>query len=97
MTDIEFYLRLTNNPCEGCSAYEEIGHCGTWAENCFIHDLLIDMDEFLEEMGWDKDDLVDYIIYKDTKEPEFLMDIEEIENYISNIEDICDDYYGNLY
>lgn len=71
MEDIEFYVRLINCPCDGCSAYEEIGHCGTWLENCLIYDLLIGLDELLEWLGWDKEEFIDFIIFKDKLETEF--------------------------
>ena len=97
MTDPEFYFRLINCPCDGCPAYEEIGHCGTWSENCLIYDLLIQLDDFLDEMGWDKDEFLDCIMFKELEEPEWLEFQELVEIDISNMEDTPDMYYyGNL-
>ena len=73
MTDLEFYTRLIISPCDGCSAYEEIGHCGTWRDNCFIPDLLIGLDNLIDWLGWDKDDFITFIEFKGREEPEFAM------------------------
>lgn len=98
MTDKEFYMRLIESPCEGCSAYEEIGHCGTWSGNCIIFDLLMDLDlNLLPFLGWDRETFLSYIFYKEDEEVDFIIYCEDLDAYYSSIEDAYDDYYGNLY
>lgn len=98
MSDKEFYTRLIESPCDGCSAYEEIGHCGTWSANCFIFDLLMDLESnLLPFLGWDKETFLSYIFYKEDEEIDFLIYCEDRDEYYSSIEDAYDDYYGNLY
>ena len=98
MSDKEFYTRLIESPCEGCSAYEEIGHCGEWSSNCIIFDLLMDLElNLLPFLGWDKETFLSYIFYKEDEEIDFLIYCEDRDEYYSSIEDAYDDYYGNLY
>ena len=43
---------LMDDPCNGCAAYEEIGHCGTWAGKCHVR---MDSDfamQVMDFMGW---------------------------------------------
>ena len=71
MKESEFYLKLLESPCEGCAAYEEIGHCGAWGPNCMVPDLMMDLvDNLLPFLGWDTDDFLLYIFFKEDYEPE---------------------------
>lgn len=79
MTESEFYTRLIESPCDGCSAYEEIGHCGEWSSNCIIFDLLMDLElNLLPFLGWDKETFLSYIFYKEDVEPELFWEEDEL-------------------
>lgn len=56
------------------------------------------MNELIGFLGWDENIFLTYIKYKDEEELNFIIGWEEFEEeYFSHLEDICDDYYGNLY
>lgn len=100
MNDIEFYTKLVKNPCEGCFPdSEDVEHCGVFTFSCSIFDMLLDLEEnLLPFLGWDENIFLTYIKYKDEEELNFIVEWEEFEEeYFSHLEDICDDYYGNLY
>lgn len=69
MTDVEFYTRIITAPCEGCDAYENLGHCGTWWSTCVIPKF----HNFLREMHWDEEYFLDLIIFEDIILPEQLL------------------------
>lgn len=73
MTDVDFYTSLITYGCEGCPAYEEIGHCGTWGSTCVIPKF----QKFLEEMHWDEEYFLDLIFFEDNLLPEFWQEEDE--------------------
>jgi len=83
MPGIEFYEKLLNNPCEGCAAYEEIGGCGTWINTCKVPQWTEDLYQLLLFLGWDENEFLDYIKFKDS--------LEEIEYFIEE-----DEYFEEL-
>ena len=72
MTDYEYYLSIATYRCQGCPAYEEIGYCGA-IPTCAVSEL----DDFLEEMAWDVEYLLDRIAFEDYVNPEILQAEEE--------------------
>ena len=80
MTDVEFYTRIINTPCEGCDAYENLGHCGTWWSSCVIPKF----HNFLREMCWDEEYFLDLIIFEDIILPEQLLE-EDYEEYLKEL------------
>ena len=97
MTESEFYIRLLESPCEGCAAYEETGHCGAWGSNCMVPTLMMELTEnLLPFLGWDTDDFLLYIFFKEEYEPEMFQmeDIyfreisEDIDSYIQEMEEL---------
>jgi len=62
MTEYEFYmLALGPDRCNGCDAYEHLGHCGI-TKHCLVSELRC----FIEEvLNWDIDYFLDYIYFED--------------------------------
>ena len=80
MTDVDFYTSLITYGCEGCAAYENLGHCGEWGSTCIIPKF----HEFLREMMWDEEYFLDLIVFEDIILPEQLLD-EELDEYYKEL------------
>ena len=80
MTDVDFYTSLITYGCEGCAAYENLGHCGTWWSTCIIPKF----HSFLQEMHWDEEYFLDLIIFEDIILPEQLLE-EDYEEYLREL------------
>lgn len=79
MTDFEFYSILIKEGCNGCPAYNALGHCGTWTK-CDIPEL----HQFLDEMCWSEDYFLDYIYFQDYILPTIYEDEDEFDEFMSN-------------
>ena len=75
MTDVDFYTSLITYGYEGCAAYENLGHCGTWWSTCIIPKF----HNFLREMCWDEEYFLDLIVFEDIILPEQLLEEEYFE------------------
>lgn len=77
MNDVEFIMRISEHPCDGCSAFEEIGGCGAWAKDCPVPDWIEELNIFLQTTGWDVDYLIGYIQFKDNEEINIDIELDE--------------------
>lgn len=84
MDDYEFYSRMLKDGCNGCPAYEYLGHCGFTP--CELPNLL----EFIHfELYWDEDYFLGYIYFQDYLSPLYAQEEEEffnelLEEYLSS-------------
>lgn len=46
---INYYMHLLSEGCENCSAYNEIGGCGTWASHCHVREEKEEAENFMED------------------------------------------------
>ena len=83
MNDYEYYKRMIEQKCNGCPAYEEIGHCGTYSGTCE----LISLYDFLSEIMWDDEYFVGYIYYHDYLEgDDYFDDSRLLQEYYEDME-----------
>lgn len=47
--------------CDGCGAYETLGHCGTWAFGCPMARDERDLYALMDDFGIQEKDIVDYV------------------------------------
>lgn len=87
MTDKELYVRLlSDEPCSGCPAYEEVGGSSIWCNECYVPTSLEKLrEELLPFLGWDEDIFLDYIIYTEDEEPNFIEECEEIDCFRDDV------------
>lgn len=46
-------LFSNDNPCTGCSAYEYLGHCGTWGKDCSVISDKDTYEQIMDTLNWD--------------------------------------------
>lgn len=93
---------ILDEPCQGCAAYETIGHCGAWGPGCWVLNAMDQVESFIE-IGVTPDELADWILWKECVEPEILSkaDMADFIDWLFNddVEEYNpyeEDYYASL-
>jgi hypothetical protein len=60
---LNYYMHLLSEGCENCSAYNEIGGCGTWASHCHVREELEEAENFMEDNHLTFEDFIALIGY----------------------------------
>lgn len=62
MYSINYILNLAAYGCNGCAAYENLGHCGAW-RGCQVAQDVCELEDFLEEFPGNFEDFINWLEY----------------------------------
>ena len=62
MYSINYIMNLAAYGCNGCAAYENLGHCGAW-RGCQVAQDVCELEDFLEEFKRSFEDFITWLEY----------------------------------
>jgi len=89
----DYYPLLLDEPCQGCAAYENLGHCGAWGPGCWIMEAKCQIDSLKANTALvDEGEILDWLLWKDCEELQFLkyLDTKDFLEWVFEEEE---DYY----
>lgn len=86
----DYYPLLLDEPCQGCAAYENLGHCGTWGPGCWIMKAKCQIDSLKANTALvDEEEILSWLLWKDCVEFQTIAEVELFDPFE-------EDYYSAL-